>query len=389
MTTNDAAITRSASSGQVGLHWLKDHAWPLWLERGVDWRSRAFHEHIDLATLDCRATFRRLRVAARQTYVFAKAATYGVPRAAEAVALGLEFLSGPARLADGGFAWRFDLDNRPIDVTRDLYDHAFVLLAFAAAAEVIGADRLRPQAVTLGRYIADNFRHSQGGYENSIPPALPRQQNPHMHLFEALLAAHEAFGQASGDAAFFDAAAEIAELFACRLFQPREGALPELFDESLAPHLEAGRFRVEPGHHYEWVWLLDRYAAAAAAIGRPVSRELAAASDALLEFADRHGVNPAFGLVMNETRSDGAVEDGGFRLWPQTERFKVAARREGTEHFAAAFRAVERHLIGVRPGVWIERFDAAGQAVPSPAPATSLYHMTAALTDDAVMAFGT
>jgi mannose-6-phosphate isomerase len=384
MTANGATITRSASSGQGGLHWLKDCAWPLWLERGVDWERRAFLEHLDLATLDCQAAFRRLRVAARQTYVFAKAAAYGVPYAAEAVALGLEFLCGPARLPDGGYAWRFDLDNRPIDVTRDLYDHAFVLLAFAAVAEVVGPDRVRAQAIALRRYIGENFRRPDGGYEDSIPPALPRRQNPHMHLFEALLAAHEAFG----DAVFFDAAAELAELFARRLFQAREGALPELFEASLAPHREAGRFRVEPGHHYEWAWLLERYVAAAEAIGRSVPPQVAPASDALLEFADRHGVSPALGLVMNGTWSDGAVEDGAFRLWPQTERLKVEARRRDALRFAAALRAVERHLAGVRPGLWIERFDAAGQAVPSPAPATSLYHLTAAFTDGAVMACG-
>jgi mannose-6-phosphate isomerase len=380
---------RSVNSrkGQPGLPWLKDHAWPLWLEHGVDWKRRAFLEYIDLATLDCRAAFRRLRVAARQTYVFAKAATHGVPRAAEAVALGLEFLCGPARLADGGYAWWFDLDNRPIDRTRDLYDHAFVLLAFAAAADVGEAAQMRSEALGLGRYIADSFRHPQGGYEDSIPPALPRRQNPHMHLFEALLAAHEAFGAGVGDAAFFDAAEGLAALFLGRLFQAREGALPEIFDESLAPHREAGRFRIEPGHHYEWVWLLDRYATAAAAIGRPVPPELAAACDALLRFADRHAASPAFGLVMNGIWSDGAVEGGGFRLWPQTERLKVEARRRDAERFAAALGAVERHLVGVRPGLWIERFDAAGQAVPGPAPATSLYHLTAALTDHAVVAF--
>jgi mannose-6-phosphate isomerase len=389
MTTNGAAIIRSASGGQPGLPWLKDHAWPLWLEHGVDSQRRAFLEYINLATLDCHATFRRLRVAARQTYVFAKAATYGVPRAAEAVALGLEFLCGPARLADGGYAWRFDLDNRPIDTTRDLYDHAFVLLALAAAANVGEADQMRGEALALGRYIADSFRHPQGGYEDSLPSALPRRQNPHMHLFEALLAAHEAFGAGVGDAAFFDAAEGLAALFLGRLFQAGEGALPELFDESLAPHREAGRFRIEPGHHYEWVWLLDRYATAAAAIGRPVPPELAAAADALTRFADRHGASPALGLVMNGIWSDGEVEDGGFRLWPQTERLKVEARRRDAERFAAALGAIERHFVGVRPGLWIERFDAVGQVLPGPAPATSLYHLTAALTDDAVVAFST
>src|SRR3984885_11529395 len=132
----------STASARLGVpaRWLEDHAWPLWLEHGIDWKRRAFHEHLDLASLGCHAEFRRLRVAARQTYVFSKAAGHGVPRAREAVVLGLDFLRGPARLPEGGFAWRFDLDNRPIDRTRDLYDHAFVLLAFATAAAVMGAD---------------------------------------------------------------------------------------------------------------------------------------------------------------------------------------------------------------------------------------------------------
>jgi mannose-6-phosphate isomerase len=155
---------------QAGLPWLRDHAWPLWLEHGVDWRRRAFHENLDTASLQCAASHRRLRVVARQTYVFSKAARYDVPRAKEAVALGLDFLQGPARLPDGGFAWRFDLDNRPIDLTRDLYDHAFVLLAFAAAAEVVGADRVRAAAVALADHIAARFAHPAGGYRDSIPP---------------------------------------------------------------------------------------------------------------------------------------------------------------------------------------------------------------------------
>jgi mannose/cellobiose epimerase-like protein (N-acyl-D-glucosamine 2-epimerase family) len=141
----------------VRTRWLKDHAWPLWLAHGVDWKRRGFHEHLDLSSLECRAEFRRLRVAARQTYVFSKAASCGVPGTREVVMLGLAFLRGPARLAEGGFAWRFDLDNRPIDRTRDLYDHAFVLLAFAAAAPVVGVESLRPEAMAVVAYILPEF----------------------------------------------------------------------------------------------------------------------------------------------------------------------------------------------------------------------------------------
>jgi mannose/cellobiose epimerase-like protein (N-acyl-D-glucosamine 2-epimerase family) len=88
--------------GPGSFGWLKDHAWPLWLKHGVDWRRHAFHEHLDAASLRRRAEFRRLRVAARQTYVFSKAAHYGLPRAREAVAPGLDFLQGFRRPQSAG-----------------------------------------------------------------------------------------------------------------------------------------------------------------------------------------------------------------------------------------------------------------------------------------------
>jgi mannose-6-phosphate isomerase len=368
---------------KADLRWLTDHAWPLWLAHGIDWQRGAFHEHLDAGSLQCHAAFRRLRVAARQTYVFSIAHRYGVPHAKEAVALGLDFLRGPARLADGGFAWRFDLGNQPIDRTRDLYDHAFVLLAFATAANVVGADHVRADAVALVEHIATQFVHPGGGYCEGIPAAQRRRQNPHMHLFEALLAASEAFGSER----FFDYASDLAALFTARFFQAKDGALPECFDEELAPLREAGRFAAEPGHHYEWTWLLHRHTAIAAALGCPVDPELQSAADSLFEFAERHGVNPSSGLVVNGVWSDGQVLDGSFRLWPQTERLKAVARqRRG--HVPQALGALERHLAGARPGLWIERLDARELPIAEPAPATSLYHLTAALTDDAVLELG-
>jgi mannose-6-phosphate isomerase len=363
-----------------GLRWLADQAWPLWLAHGVDWKRRAFHEHLDGASLQCGASFRRLRVAARQTYVFSRAARHGVPQAAEAVVLGLDFLRGPARLADGGFAWRFDLDNRPVDETRDLYDHAFVLLAFSAAACVVGADAVHADARALVDHIAVQFAHPSGGYRDSVPDNGQRRQNPHMHLFEALLAATETFG----DERFFECARDLASLFAARFFQAREGALPECFDQTLAPVRDAGRFLAEPGHHYEWISLIHWYQAVAAAMGAPAGPDLNGAARSLFEFAEQHGVSPANDLVINGLWSDGAVSDAGFRLWPQTERLKAVARRR-PDGLRAAMAALTRHLAGVRPGLWTERMDAAGQALAEPAPATSLYHLTAAFTDDAVL----
>ena len=108
------------------------------------------------------------------------------------------------------------------------------------------------------------------------------------------------------------------------------------------------------------------------------------AAEALFEFAERHGVDPSSGLVVNGLWSDGEVSDGGSRLWPQTERLKAIARRRA-DRLPAALEGLGRHLAGVRPGLWTERLDARGHPVGEPAPATSLYHLTAALTDDAVL----
>jgi len=365
-----------------GLQWLHEQAWPLWLEHGVDWQRRGFLEHLDSGTLTCSADFRRLRVAARQTYVFSVAASQGFAGARDAVELGLEFLKGPARLREGGFAWRFDLDNKPIDVTRDLYDHAFVLLAFATAASVAKRESMRAEALGLIDYIVATFRHPRGGFEESVPPAQPRRQNPHMHLLEAVLAAHEAFG----DAVFLDHARELVDLFLDRFFQTDDGALPEFFDEDLVPVREHAKYLIEPGHHFEWVWLLDRYAKAASSAGKPVRSEIVGTTSALLRFADGFGVDAAKGLVVDGVWRDGSLQSGGFRLWPQTERIKGEIRRESgaAEACCTAFAGLWRLLDGVRPGLWRERVNPDGSWAVSPSPATSLYHLTAALTDPAL-----
>jgi mannose-6-phosphate isomerase len=368
------------SSGFDGLRWLSEHAWPLWLANGVDWKRRAFHEHLDGATLQCGAKFRRLRVVTRQIYVFAQAAQRGVPQAAEAVALGLDFLRGPARLPGGGYAWRFDLNNRPVDETRDLYDHAFVLLAYSAAARVAGVDTVRTDAHALMDFIAAAFTHPHGGYRESVGGVSgERRQNPHMHLFEALLAATEAFG----DERFFAAARDLAALFAGRFYQADVGALPEYFHDALTPVRSDGWFVTEPGHHYEWIWLIRWYHAVAAAIGQPVP-DLNRAARPLFRFAEQHGISRTTGLAVNGVWSDGRVADAGFRLWPQTERLKAVARL-APGNLPAAVAAFTRHLDGVRSGLWIERMDADGRPQMEPAPATSLYHLTAALTDAAVL----
>jgi mannose-6-phosphate isomerase len=346
--------------------WLQNAAWPFWLANGVDHANSAFHE-----SLPCASNFRRLRVVTRQVYVFAQAHLAGIPGADEAAALGVDFLDRYAVLPDGGYAWRFALDNRVIDDTRDFYDHAFVLLAFASAAAVLPAPPLRAKALALIDWLDTALAHPAGGYRESLPdhPAGHRRQNPHMHLLEALLAAHEAFG----DEIFLNRARTVISLFLDRMFDAEAGALPEFFGPGWYPIRQQGAYLVEPGHHCEWVWLLDWYARIAGEDPR-----LTEAAAALMRFVDRSGHAQASGLADIVT-CHGHIHEGSSRLWAQCERLKAEFIRPDAT--AQRQRDAAEILAGfLRPdGTWHERRNAAGQFIAAPSPATSLYHLTSAI----------
>jgi mannose/cellobiose epimerase-like protein (N-acyl-D-glucosamine 2-epimerase family) len=350
--------------------WLREAAWPTWLAHGIDRRRGGFFESLDLQGKTCTAEFRRLRVVARQTYVFSEAHRAGLPGADEAVQLGLAFLDRHAMHPEGGYAWRFDLNHAAIDHTRDLYDHAFVLLALSSATSVVAVDILRPTALALLHWIERFLPHPQGGYLESLPPALPRRQNPHMHFLEALLAAYEAFG----DAIFIDRAKYLVDIFTARLFDPASGGLPEFFDDDLSPHRENDVFLIEPGHHCEWVWLLHRFQALTHSQTR-----LQEISAALMRFVDHHGIDARYHDVIDSVGSDGTPIETSARLWPQTERLKAEFLRSDA---TAANQANAMDILAayLRPdGLWHERRSVQGVFSNHPSPASSLYHITAAI----------
>ncbi len=350
--------------------WLLDRALPLWLHHGIDRIRGGFHESLSHDGYACAASYRRLRVLARQTVVFSHAHRNGVPRASEAVAMGIDLLARHAALPEGGYAWRFGLDHAPIDTTRDLYDHAFVLLALAEATSVLPAATLRPRAHALLAFLDTSMAHPAGGYAEAIPAALPRRQNPHMHLLEALLAANAAFA----DPVFLDRAHALVRLFTDRLVDPATNALPEYFDDVWRPVSPDGVFETEPGHHHEWAWLLHDYDRLA-----PADARRTAMAARLLAFADAHGTHPTTHDLIDSVGSNAAPLARSARLWPQAERLKTAHLRP--DRTAAHARTAQQSLAAylLADGLWHERRDEHGAFVPGPSPASSLYHLTTAI----------
>lgn len=362
-----------------GMRWFGTAALPLWLDRGLDRRKGGFFEALDHQTVENTADFRRLRVTARQIYVFAAAVRLGLPDAREGLDHGLSFLLGPARHPDWGFANKFDLNSHVTDSTRDLYDLAFVCFALAHAYDILRDRALLDEAITLLTDIRAHMSHPEQGFQESLPPRLPRRQNPHMHLLEACLA----WCGLTSEPLFKQQAEELLQLFITRIYQtgttPGTGSLPEYYHDDWTPHTTEGAWVIEPGHHLEWVWLLHE----AARLNLTQSPKTQHMAEALYRFAKEHGFDRATGVPFGEVSQQGRVLQKSMRLWVSTEWTKAETVHSGPARGAyieTAWSMTERFLHSAPPGLWHETWDPQANAFSTgPAPASSLYHIVMAI----------
>lgn len=349
--------------------WLFRQALPLWAEAGIDAEGR-FFEKLDFEGRPITGRPRRTRVQARQVYVFAEAASLGWAEGEAVARRGLDALIRDYRRDDGLWVRSVDDAGAVLDATPDLYDLAFVLFALAAAHRVLKDERARPLALsTLAAIEARMADPVHGGWQEALPPVLPRRQNPHMHMLEALLA----WQAVAPDPAFEAAARRVLDLFDRRFFDREHLMLGEFYDRDWTVRPGSEGQCIEPGHHMEWVWLLGE----AARLGLP---DLSSAARALYTSALTCGLRPD-GLAVREISRIGQVRDGGVRLWAQTELLRTLKTRG--EHVRADHltrRLFETHLATATPGLWIDNFDAAGAPQDADVPASSLYHLMTAFS---------
>lgn len=359
--------------------WLSDQALPLWAAAGVDREGGGFVERLHLDGRPDFAAVKRVRVQARQIYVYSHAHILGLwPNGAELAMRAFEFLMGQARLTDGCFAHLLDRHGRIVDAKRDTYDHAFVLYGLAwlyrASREAKVARAIEETVRALDAALA----HPEGeGYREDDKDSLPRRQNPHMHLLEAFLALHSA----TGDEHYLARASAIAELFRARFFDARAGVLREFFNADWSVALGDPGRTIEPGHHYEWAWLLHRLAQASGGVP-------AGETQALAKFADAHGCEAATGLVYDEVWDDGRVKSATKRSWPQTEALKAELARAERAHKGITPKAdkIVNNLFGYYldqnvPGGWNDVVDAANLPIATHMPASTFYHVFLAFSE--------
>jgi mannose/cellobiose epimerase-like protein (N-acyl-D-glucosamine 2-epimerase family) len=373
---SDCLDERLRRAAQRFESWFRKHALPLWVEVGFNPDARAFRERLQPdGTPDLKADV-RVRVQARQIFVYAYAQHIGWYANGAAPALqALAFIEKFASRSAGGYVHSLDSGyKKVIDGKQDLYDHAFILLAYAWCYRAFGIDSALQKAAALVDHLDRVLGSDQGGWLEGDYPASYRRQNPHMHMLEALLALYDA----SGERRWLEKAGQLVRLFENHFYDSGRGVLREYFTSDWRVHPEQGDL-VEPGHMMEWSWLLSWYQSR-------TERPLGVFAEALYEGARVSGTAAPSGLLVDEIGPDGRVISATKRCWPQTEFIKAsiaqarAGRRECEAIAADAIERLFRYYLDevALPGLYLDRRDAADKIIPGTVPASTLYHLIVA-----------
>lgn len=373
-------MTQPATAEKLRL-WLCEQAAPLWATHGVDRANGGFYEKLERDLMPV-AEPRRARLVARQIYFFAAASRLGWQGPArELVHHGLQFLIAHMINEDGRVRASCRPDGTIIDDRQHLYDVAFVLFGLAEAAEALvgtpGAEEAIYTAERIAKRLAANFTHPVGGYIDETMPDL-QCANPHMHLLEAFLAWAERPG--ANTERWMVRAADIVDIALERMILRESGALVEHFNADWNPLIKDDYLVIEPGHQFEWSWLLTRWDRLT---GAPAA---GAAAARLAEIGEYHGVDTNRDVVVNSIDAEFQVRDQFAKLWPQTERAKawhalalVTGNVEACGLRDRALSTIERYLAGPRLGLWYEVMYPSGEFQTEPVKASSGYHVICAI----------
>ena len=382
---SDCRLTdrQAASKAIEKLHgWLIDSALPFWCRHGVDWRNGGFHESLN-ADGEPIESPRRTRCIARQIYAFSAGHELGWQGdSAALVSHGLEFLQRHLVNHDGNVAMGVELPEATLNNHHDPYDYACVLFALAQV------NRQSPQAnqhadelaARIRNRLFKDWRHQDAGFREDPHERHYLRANPHMHLLEAFLAWEELAKEQ--DRSWAAESDKIAELALNRLIDKQTGAISEFFNNNWLPEKELKDQTIEPGHLFEWSWLLSEW-------GRRRNSEQALKHALELTcLGEKHGIDLIRGVAINSLEGTFSPLNKKARLWPQTERIKAwhailhspelsCEQRENAERsLILAIAGLQAYFKTSPLGSWHEEMNLNGQFSAKPMQASGLYHLT-------------
>ena len=353
-------------------NWIKHCALPLWLERGFCPHTGGHFERLDSDGLANLESSVRMRVQSRQLFVYAYAHHHEWCDQAESAASRLQEFIGKKRQGTV-FPHLLDQHFQVIDARQDLYDYAFHIMAYAWNYRAFGKPEDLNLAIDLVHHIDAQFGSQSGGWLEGDYPVPYRRQNPHMHMLEAFIALF----YATQEAYWLQRAEQIIELFEEHFFDHGHNMLLEYFEADWSVCQDSQQVYAEPGHMFEWVWLLHNFSHA-------TGRDMSEFTDRLFTTACRFGFS-AQGLLFDRITLGGQPLGDSMRLWPMTELIKASVvqarsgKSECTEFAALAIeRLFENYLNVAVPGAYIDQRDSSDHILIAHAPASSLYHLVVA-----------
>ena len=289
--------------------WLCTKALPIWQCFGVDYEHGGFYESI-LSDYSAPDYDRRLRVQARQLFCFSTAQLIGCSGPYNMIVeMGYKNLQKKYQRKDGLYFTLVDRYGHVVFHDATLYDQAFVLLAMSAIAKANSEllEEIHHDARNFMKNLITVF--GVGDLFKSSENIAEYLSNPIMHLFESVLA----WKELTDDNFWKDLANTLAMSFMNKMYDKQNKLIAERFDENWNP-ISAS---IEPGHQFEWSWLIKRWAIATKSEeGLQIANDLYSTGNSCIDKTTR--------LVPDEVSTSLVITKGSSRLWPQTERAKAA-----------------------------------------------------------------
>jgi len=289
------------------------------------------------------------------------------------------FMDGALRDPDGGY-WQSTecFEKRS-------YDQSFALMALVTLRR---ADRSAVPAArisNLWHFIVESLTESATGalWENmemarhGAANGDLRAQNPHMHMFEAALQAFEM----TGEVIWMDRAQHLFTLLQRYFVDPDTGAICEFVAADLTRLTTQDGSRREPGHQYEWAWLLHRFADLG---GDATARTVA---DRMISFVEAHGLRgdgPLRDAPFDALDRAGDVTEATHLLWPLTEAGKYYAATGALARAHAIENLIfKRYFTGGPNFAWSNQLDGNGRVLWPTALSRLIYHVALFVTEGA------
>jgi mannose/cellobiose epimerase-like protein (N-acyl-D-glucosamine 2-epimerase family) len=302
----------------------------------------------------------------RQIFVMAQG--YELTREAsylEAVRKGADFLLERFRDFDQGlFFYSMTPEGKILDESKNSYGLAFVIFALSHAGRVTGDDKYKKAALATWGEMKSHLRDETGFFKPKTDRGYAKvigqnTQNPMMHLFEALLALYDA----TQSAEILKDAEDHANRIFTRLYQEREGRLPEIYDAEWRPAAATQQGSIELGHQFEWAFLLSH------GVEKGMPARYLGIAERLLDYGMKVGYDSEEGGVFSRGDYDQKAIREPKGWWEQCESLRAMMHWAELRGRADLWPAFDKSLAFVRDrfidpeyGGWYSTYDPANRA---------------------------